>query len=668
MKISRVVIKNWRSVKHVDFQPAGNMTILIGANNAGKSNILSAINFLIGDRWPMSGNLLDTDFYLRDRKREIHIQLDFQDAAYSRLDFATERGSCNLQVYDARTGALVRGFTNEERSKLAFAYADADRRFERQLAASRYVLLGQAQKILYEDLRRDNDGRLAQLRTVLNKAHELLKTDPNQTDQSVETDLYKEFEAAMREVFAAQPRASGYDVQFEFRPRTNSYRSAYLALFHAFASAFRGGAIFGIEEPELFLSPSAQRSLMRQFEALVAAGNQLFISSHSAIFLDITQSERIVAVENRPDDEGETCTQVRTTTTAALLAARQKLHANKRMSAASMRAFLRNVGTLEMAEPYFGRLVIVTEGLTEREALPLLCAHLGLKFDDEGVSIVAARGKIVIDTLVQLYDAHAIPTYVIFDNNDEIKADDKNYNRVLCRLLGLPETDAPAAATTSHYAILSGNWEAQMKADLEQARPGLYDTLQLEARASLGLSPEKENPLVARYIAERLVAENAIPGFVREITHRLKQRVGLALPPETALSDPDEAMSRLPDRPAEDRSLNDDLPFGLKPPASKVAAPAPKNRDAQVAVSGAPSYSKVQAVFGDVPREFQTRAYTRRSDLATILDDPEVLKTARSIVNANRRTKIETLEPKAADQLRLARRLVRHGGDRRSKR
>jgi predicted ATP-dependent endonuclease of OLD family len=108
MKISRVVIKNWRSVKHVDFQP-GNMTVLIGANNAGKTNILSAINFLIGDRWPMSYNLLDTDFYLRDRKREIHIQLDFQDAAYSRVDFATERNSCNVQAYDARTGALVRG-------------------------------------------------------------------------------------------------------------------------------------------------------------------------------------------------------------------------------------------------------------------------------------------------------------------------------------------------------------------------------------------------------------------------------------------------------------------------------------------------------------------------------------------------------------------------------
>ena len=47
---------------------------------------------------------------------------------------------------------------------------------------------------------------------------------------------------------------------------------------------------------------------MGQFEALVAAGNQLFISSHSVTFLDITQPERIVMVENSEDNEADVCT------------------------------------------------------------------------------------------------------------------------------------------------------------------------------------------------------------------------------------------------------------------------------------------------------------------------------------------------------------------------
>ena len=79
MRISRAIIENWRSVKYADFEPT-DMTILVGANNSGKTNILSAINFLIGDRYPIPANLLDTDYYLSDRERDIHIQLDFDDA------------------------------------------------------------------------------------------------------------------------------------------------------------------------------------------------------------------------------------------------------------------------------------------------------------------------------------------------------------------------------------------------------------------------------------------------------------------------------------------------------------------------------------------------------------------------------------------------------------
>jgi hypothetical protein len=91
---------------------------------------------------------------------------------------------------------------------------------------------------------------------------------------------------------------------------------------------------------------------MGQFEDLVGEGNQLFISSHSATFLDITRPERIVVVECCDDDEEETCTQVRTTTAKALLTARQRLHPDRPMTEASMRAFLRNVRTIEMAEAY----------------------------------------------------------------------------------------------------------------------------------------------------------------------------------------------------------------------------------------------------------------------------------------------------------------------------
>jgi putative ATP-dependent endonuclease of the OLD family len=574
VKILRVIIQNWRSVKYADFEPA-DMTILVGANNAGKTNILTAINFLMGDRWPMPANLQDSDFYLNDRRREIFIQLDFEDAPYSRLVFDTSLERYVFQAYDRRGQPVRGGFDNTERAKLAFAYVDASRNFDRQFGVSRWTLFGQAVRFLHDDLLRSGSDRLPKLRELLAQAHGLLKTE-----------LYDGFEAALREAFAAQLRTSRYDVKFRFQTidETNLYRSLYptliergatkspneagsgvrnllvLALFHAFATAFKGGAILGIEEPELFLHPHAQRSLMGQFENLVAAGNQLFISSHSATFLDITKPERIVVVECTEDDEDEICTQVRTTTAAKLLSARQQLHPEKTMTLQSMRAFLRNVRTMEMSEPYFARLVIIAEGPSEREALPLLCAHLGLNFDEEGISIIGAGGKTVMDTIVQVYQAHEIPTYVIFDNDSGLKVQDRNYNRVICRLLKIDESDAPKSQVTSAYAILNGDWEAQMMVDLDEIRPGLYIELVSKARQELGILPDKNKPLVARLVAEELIARRIVPTFVQQIVSCLKQRVGLEVPTGKGLFD-DDAPSWLSDPLPPDTSLDDELPF-----------------------------------------------------------------------------------------------------------
>jgi hypothetical protein len=68
---------------------------------------------------------------------------------------------------------------------------------------------------------------------------------------------------------------------------------------------------------------------------------------------------------------------------------------------------------------------------------------------------------------------------------------------------------------------------------------------------------------------------------------------------------------------------------------------------------------KVQAVFGDIPAEFHTKRHSKTIIPEDTIHDPEVVETAREIVNANRRKKIKTLAPKAQATLRIARRIVR---------
>lgn len=537
MKITRVQIANWRSIKYIDFFPE-DICILVGANNAGKTNILSAVNFILGERWPMPANLDDSDFYARNRDNSVYIKLTLDHPYVSEIEFDTSKPQYALNALDNH-GRGVRPFTNAHREELAFAYVDASRNYERQFSTSRWSIFGQALRHLHQTLK-DSGDQLTQLRDALNIAHGLLQTEQ-----------YKKFEQELKDAFAAQLKTARYDVSFEFRTleETNLYRSLYptlvergvarnpleigsgvrnvlvLALFQAFAKSFRGDAVLGIEEPELYLHPHAQRSLMKQFEELAAAGNQIFISTHSAHFLDVARSDRIVLVDRCEDEDDEVCTQVKTASSGDLLKARKQLHpARDQMTVDSVRAFVRNVRTSEMTEAFFARVVIVVEGPSEREAIPIFARAYGMDFDTHGISIVSAGGKATIDTLSQLYDVHGIRTYTVFDN-DGGKPSERAANRTLCRLLGMPEADEPASCVKADYAILHGNWEDQCKTHVEVIETGLFDQLEAQARSKLGISGDRNKPLVARFIAEALVQRGHTPKFVKDILDAVKKKL-----------------------------------------------------------------------------------------------------------------------------------------------
>jgi putative ATP-dependent endonuclease of OLD family len=229
-----------------------------------------------------------------------------------------------------------------------------------------------------------------------------------------------------------------------------------------------------------------------------------------------------VLVERCEDEDDEVCTQVKTASSEEMLAARKELHPTRSISVPSMRAFLGNVRTAEMTEAFFARVVIVVEGPSEREAIPTFAHGGGLDFDEHGISIVSAGGKAAIDTLVQLYETHGIRTYVVFDN-DSGNASEKVANRTLCRLLSLQEVDEPSACVEARYAVLQGNWETQCRIQLEAIQVGLYEKLEMQARDELGISGGRNKPLVARFIAQALVADGHIPQFVGELLSHVKE-------------------------------------------------------------------------------------------------------------------------------------------------
>ncbi|MGG4507518.1 AAA family ATPase [Heyndrickxia sporothermodurans] len=77
MYISDLYIKNFRSIKdiHVKFNDGKN--ILIGKNNAGKSNIIKALDLLMGEKLPTKNSIEIKDFFglekiVRGKKITVH--------------------------------------------------------------------------------------------------------------------------------------------------------------------------------------------------------------------------------------------------------------------------------------------------------------------------------------------------------------------------------------------------------------------------------------------------------------------------------------------------------------------------------------------------------------------------------------------------------------------
>lgn len=66
MYINKIIIKNYRSIKDLTLKFNSGKNVIVGKNNSGKSNIIRAIDLVLGENSPTyakSNNVVETDFY-----------------------------------------------------------------------------------------------------------------------------------------------------------------------------------------------------------------------------------------------------------------------------------------------------------------------------------------------------------------------------------------------------------------------------------------------------------------------------------------------------------------------------------------------------------------------------------------------------------------------------
>jgi predicted ATPase len=156
------------------------------------------------------------------------------------------------------------------------------------------------------------------------------------------------------------------------------------------------GEILLIEEPELLLTPQAQRYLYRLLRRFADGGNQVLYSTRSAAFVDAAHHDEIVRLDLR---RGR----------------RSVRHTDPHALSEAERVRLAAEFDHERSEMFFARAVVLVEGQTERLSLPFVFRALGHDPDAEGIAIVEAGGKSNLPLAARLLRQLAIPFVVVFD-------------------------------------------------------------------------------------------------------------------------------------------------------------------------------------------------------------------------------------------------------------
>ncbi len=296
MKLKWVRIENYRSIKLMEFPfPENGLLVLVGANNAGKSNIIRAIDALCGEAWYGREKIEQHDHYLRDAAREIRIGLAFDDGRRVKWS-STEKWPAYMYADGGKIYSNVK-------DDFPCIYLGADRTLDRHVAFNEWTLLSK--------IRRHFHRKARDIEKDLVEKYEDLVALFDQIEG------FREFIDGFSDCFAKLQADTPAKLSLDFKPYTpsnyfkalqilvqdpqqgdedisldelgeGSRNTVLLALLWSYAVNFKSAStgILALEEPELFLHPHARRHLFTALRDIAARGHQVIISTHSTSFVD----------------------------------------------------------------------------------------------------------------------------------------------------------------------------------------------------------------------------------------------------------------------------------------------------------------------------------------------------------------------------------------------
>ncbi len=428
--INRVVIENFRSVKNLDFQPK-NFCAFVGENNVGKSNILSAINLVLGERWPPNQVSID-DVCNRDANLNLLIQVYLDNpVSYTYYNNDLTIAGFGLE-YNYNTGATMRSLnrdgsivqtqynrglpmSNAIREQVPSLLIGVTRNLERELSGSQWTLLGRILKDIEAEFQQDSqrtsdyDGKMKEACDLLRisgfvELENILKEQVKKLTGFVNADLkfkqpkvlsqYKSLELTVQE-------SSQYNECSALDMGSGIQSAIVVALIQAFRQLKRTGAILLIEEPEVYLHPHARRYFYDLLKELANQGNQVFYTTHSTEFVSLPDYENLCIVRKKPV-EGTQLNQAQGLSITP--ASKEELKLLTQFDA-------------RRSELFFARKVMLVEGQDERVILPNIFALKGIDVNEDCISVIDVGSKENLEFMIKIVRAFSIPFVVLHDED-----------------------------------------------------------------------------------------------------------------------------------------------------------------------------------------------------------------------------------------------------------
>ncbi len=460
MQIGKIKISNYRGLESLELYP-NDKNVIVGDSNIGKSTILKALDLSLNPNIPYYRDLFnENDFYKKKTKNPIKIKITFENLTEEELNYFSDYVEPGKNIDNIKESAndisvldddqkylqviFICEYMKEEYDYTFATYFFKENNFnekKRLTKKDKYIIgfqlidpLKDANQInslsknsMFYKLIKQNDINMKK------QIGEIIENKLPQVSQTIhDNEEFNELTNILGE-YIVDYGFIGEDtdlVKFELGNMTQndilkkiemfiesnktkislplSYHGSGLINSIAISTALllsknnkRG--IIAIEEPEIGLHPHAQEYLSHQLKNL---NSQVFVTTHSPDIADCFDLEDFIILNKK--DENTKVNQLD-------------------FDSPEMEPNIRNAERYnkdEIIKSFFGKMVLLVEGSTEKSALPVIFNKLSqqdkyVHYSKLGINIVNTGSVKNIKDYGKTFQGFNIPVVAVIDNDPE---------------------------------------------------------------------------------------------------------------------------------------------------------------------------------------------------------------------------------------------------------